>query len=311
MADISKITIASGTYNIKDDISRELAEKESKNKKYMGYIFCDNEYRQSVTYVRELLTRYKNAGFSEMQMLININSDGTIVEDETKLSDYNDIADELNIPITSVKFHGPYNSLNYQNIILRILNYFPNCKTVFCLNEQSQYIYDYFLGYPSVIKTNYPNIEKVGFTVSYNQAFWNNNITLEQWNTIVNVFDVIGVHIYPMCSNFNEASNCSYEKVLEAFNNPSLIIPWTKEIWITESGVLPYWQFMNSPEQYNLSLLTDNTFNINPQYIFYRALSECNISQKARKIIPWFIESGMSDPNHELFDILENIIKER
>ena len=311
MADISKITIESGTYDIKDEIARNMAIKESKNSKYVGYIYTDNEYRESIAYITELITRYKNAGFSELQMLITINDDGTIAQDESKLSDYSDIARDMGIPIKSVKFHGHYNALNYQDVLLRVLGYFEDCETVFCLNEQSQYIYDYFLSYPGIIKTNYPNIKKVGFTISYNQAFWSNTITLSQWTSIANVFDVIGVHMYPTCSSYSNPSNCRYDKVIDSFNKPDLILPWNKEIWITESGVLPYWQFMNNPENYDQTLLTDRTFTTDPQKIFYRALNNCNMAQKATKIIPFFIESGMSDPTHELFDILENIIKGR
>lgn len=36
-------------------------QKNERNSKYVAYIFCDNEYRQSINYVTELLTRYANA----------------------------------------------------------------------------------------------------------------------------------------------------------------------------------------------------------------------------------------------------------
>ena len=38
-------------------------QKNERNSKYIGYIFCDNEYRQSINYITELLTRYANARF--------------------------------------------------------------------------------------------------------------------------------------------------------------------------------------------------------------------------------------------------------
>lgn len=250
-------------------------------------------------------------GFKESQMTIHINNDGTLTEDKTKFTEYNNIANSLNIPITSVKFHGNYNAINYQNTILDVLTYFPNATTVFVLNEQLDKVFDYGLGYPAVIKNNFPNIKKVGFTINYNNGFYGNNVTPSQWESIINVYDVLGVHMYPSVSSFSNPSNCSYDKVINAFNNPTFICPWTKEIWITESGVLPYWQMMELPENWLLDKLTDKTFTTEPQKIFFRALNNCNMAQRATKIIPWFIESGMSDPNHELFDILENIIKNR
>jgi hypothetical protein len=286
-------------------------QKNERNSKYIAYIFCDNEYRQSINYITELLTRCANAGFKESQMTIHINDDGTLTENKTKFTEYNNIANSLNIPITSVKFHGNYNAINYQNTVLDVLTYFPNATTVFVLNEQLDKVFEYGLGYPAVIKNNFPNIKKVGFTCVYNQAFYGNNVTPTQWESIINVYDVLGVHMYPSVSSFSNPSNCSYDKVINAFNNPTFICPWTKEIWITESGVLPYWQMLELPENYRLNVLTDKTFNTEPQKIFFRALNNCNMAQRATKVIPWFLESGMSDTKHELFDILENIIKNR
>ena len=299
---------------IKDEKITFLQEKmieNSKNNKYITCIFCDNEYRQSIAYVRELLTRSSNAGFKESQMTIHINNDGTITEDATKFAEYNNIANELRIPITSVKFHGDYNSTNYINTIIEMLQYFPNATTVFIFNEQLQYIVENGLTYPNLIKTAFPNITKVGFTCAYNQCFYGNNLTENEWNLLDNNFDILGANIYPSVSTFIDSAYCNYENVINAFNYPNFICPWKKEIWITESGVLPYWQFMELPENYRVSNLTDLTKTTEPQKLFYRALANSNIAQKANKIIPWYIESGMSDENHELFDILKNIILSR
>ena len=49
-----EIKIKENTDNIKNN---------SKNSKYIGYIFCDTEHRQSINYITELLTRYANARF--------------------------------------------------------------------------------------------------------------------------------------------------------------------------------------------------------------------------------------------------------
>lgn len=318
MADISKIQIQNGVYNIKDETARQnistletTVDNNLRNSKYIAYIFCDNVYRQSLEYIQELLTRCKNAGFKESQMTIHINDDGTIVEDTTKFLDYNSIANELNIPITSVKFHGNYTATNYINVVLNILQYFTNAKTVFIFNEQLEDIVANGLTYPNLIKTQYSNIEKVGFTGAYNQCFYANTLTENDWVLIENSFDILGVNLYPSVSTFIDSSYCNYENVINAFNSPNFICPWKKETWITESGVLPYWQFMELPENYNIANLTDATRTTEPQKLFYRALANCNISQKANKIIPWFLESGMSDTNHELFDILKNIITNR
>lgn len=288
---------------------KPLIEDASRNSKWMSYLYVAEEARQSLDYVREMLNLCINAGFKECQMLINIESDGTLAEDATKFDDYNNIADELGIPITSFKVHGHYNYDNYQSLILSSLAHFPHVKTVFVMNEDADNVYEHGLNFPSVIKIAYPNVEKVGFTMSYGQAFRSNTITPTQWNSINEVFDVIGVHMYPSCTSYNNANQCTYDRVINAFNALGLDPNITKEIWITESGVLPYWQMLELPENYIFSKLSDTTFTIEPQRMFYRALSECDTAQKAAKIIPWYLESGKADNQHRLFDLLKNIIK--
>lgn len=301
---ISNTLIAEKIDNYYDKKVDEL----SRNNRYVAYIFCDNEYRQTIAYVTELLERSANAGFKESQMTIHINNDGTLVEDKAKFIQYNDIANKLNIPIKSVKFHGNYSATNYESVIIDCLNYFPDCEVVFVFNEQSQHIYQHGLSLPTLIKTAFSNVKKVGFTFAYNQAFVNNNITNSQMNSISEAYDLIGVHMYPSCSTYVDSANCTYERVLNAFNEPSFLLNWNKEIWLTESGVLPYWQMMELPENYDYSVLTDRTRTCEPQYLFFRALNNCNFAQRCKKIVPWYLESGMSDPKHELFDILHDIM---
>lgn len=287
-------------------------ELENRNKKYMLALFLDTAERQSEQYVTELMTYGANAGFGSCQMLIHIQSDGTLLEDKTKFSMYNTIANDLKIPIKSVKFHGSRNSVRYQENILDCLSYFPDAETVFVMNEQGDYIYTDGLGYPSIIKNQYPNIKKVGFTVSYSRGFYNMNgfnITPSQWNQVASVYDILGINVYPSCGSYSDAKNVDYEKIKSSFNLPPFVLKWFKDLWITESGVLPYWQMLELPESWNVSLLTDTTKDTTPQKLFFKALNESDIAKRADKIIPWYTESGMSDENHELFKILKSIIK--
>lgn len=70
-ADAQYIDLENGN-NIQDEINTInnklenqslIFQKNERNSKYIGYIFCDNEYRQSINYITELLTRYANARF--------------------------------------------------------------------------------------------------------------------------------------------------------------------------------------------------------------------------------------------------------
>ena len=304
--------VSKSDYELQEQISNnnEKIEEYTKNSKYVAPLFLDNEYRQSTTYVTNFLTNCVKAGFKESQMLINIQSDGTLLQDESKFTEYDSIATSLGIPITSIKFHGSYSYTNYLANVVRIIGEFANIKTCFIFNEQLSNCLNYGLTYPATIKATYPNI-KVGFTVQY-VATYQTGLTLANWNSLLSNYDVIGLHLYPSCTAFTDSKNCSFDKVLEAFNNPTNIIPWTKDIWITESGVLPYWQFLELPEGYDLSKLSDTTKTTDPQRLFYNALDKCNLSQRAIKICPWFLESGMTQETENLFtDILKNIILKR
>ena len=208
---------------------KPLIEDASRNSKWMCYLFTFEPARQSLSYVRNALKKFVYAGFKECQMLIDIKSDGTLSNDATKFDDYNSIADELGIPITSVKVSGSYNYDNYLQHILSSLAHFPHVKTVFVMNEDADNVYEHGLNFPSAIKTAYPNVEKVGFTMSYGQAFHSNTITPAQWNSINAAFDVIGVHMYPSCTSFNNANQCTYDRVIGAFNALNLDPYITKE----------------------------------------------------------------------------------
>lgn len=284
----------------------------SRNKKWTLALFLDTAERQAEEYVTELMTRGANAGFGSCQMIIHIQNDGTLVEDTTKFDLYNTIANSLHIPITSVKFHGSRNATRYSDVILECLAYFPDADTAFVMNEQADYIYSDGLGYPSIIKNAYANIKKVGFTVSYSRGFYNlngYNITPAQWNQVMSTYDILGMNVYPSCGNYQDYKNVEFAKIKSSFNIPPFLLNWNKELWVTESGVLPYWQMLELPESWNTALLSDTTKDTTPQKLFLKGLAESDIAERADKIVPWYVESGMSDTNHELFNILRTIMK--
>lgn len=63
MADGDNLQEEINTINNKLENQSLIFQKNERNSKYIGYIFCDNEYRQSIKYITELLTRYANARF--------------------------------------------------------------------------------------------------------------------------------------------------------------------------------------------------------------------------------------------------------
>ena len=280
------------------------------NSKYMLELYVGDEGRQSTGYVTNHIKNGKKAGFNEICLLIYLQSDGTTLEDITRFDEYNQIARDLEMPITCLKLHGTYTYPNYLSTLYEGLSKLPDVTTVFIFNEQFKDVYSHGLNFPKQIKQRFPQVKKVGCTVDYGTAFkdWNPK-TSDDIELLQSKYDILGVHMYPSCGNFAEARHTTYEQCIKAFNEFELLIPWKKEIWLTESGVLPYWQFLELPENYTIANLSDKERTIDPQRLFYRALFNCKLSQQAEIIIPWYTESWNYDDTVEMWEVIRHIIK--
>ena len=292
-----------------DTIQEDLDTIKS-NPKYMLELYVGDAGRQTTEYVRNHITRGKKAGFKDICILIYLESDGTTLEDVNRFEEYNQIANEIGMKIKVLKLHGSYKYPNYLSTLYDAISKLPDVDTVFIFNEQFKTVYEAGMNHPDLIKENCPQVKKVGCTVDYGTAFkdWNPTIadSVEQLQT---KYDILGVHMYPSCGSFSEARHTSYEQCIQAFNEFELLIHWKKELWITESGVLPYWQFLELPESYTVSNLTDLERTIDGQRLFYRALLNCKMAQQAEIIIPWYTESWNYDDTIEMWDVIGHIIK--
>ena len=269
--------------------------------KWIAYIFQDTPLRQSTEFFTDFITRCKKAGFAALQMTIHVNEDGTIIENESKFAEYNSIAEQIGISIVSVKMHGVYTYPNYFNHIKTALAAFPKVSTVFILNEDLTHAAQ---GVPIMnqIKQINPNI-RVGITGAYTDCFEG-----KRAYSGLDDYDILGVHMYPICAQYN--NTVIDETVIHEAFNRRMIIPWDKELWITECGVLPYLQFLNNPEQYSLDKLSDTNKNIEGQKAFYKELSKCNTAVRATHIVPWYMESFMdASLNYQMFNEFKSIIK--
>lgn len=274
--------------------------------KVMGCLFCDTLERQSDEYVDLYLKNCSSIGIRNIQFLIHIREDGSIQEDISKIPKYEEIANKYNITISSVKFHGKYTNLNYETNILNLIKKFKNLETVFVFNEQYDSIMGNGLDLPSKIKAILPKV-KVGCTMNYGSIFLYHNPKND--GTIQNYYDILGLNIYPSCGNRENIKLTTYEQCIEAFNNLSIRPKWQKDLWITESGVLPFWGFLESPEKYSVDLLADKTRTIAPQKLFYKALLQSNIFNRVSTVIPWYTESWQYEDTLKMWEIFGGFIK--
>ena len=234
-------------------------------------------------------------------MIIHVNEDGTIIENESKFAEYNSIAEQIGISIVSVKIHGVYTYPNYVDHIKTALTAFPKVSTVFILNEDLPHAAQ---GVPIMnqIKQISPNI-RVGITGAYTDCFEGKR----DYSGLDN-YDILGISMYPICAQYN--NTVIDETVIHEAFNRRMFIPWDKELWITECGVLPYMQFLNNPERYTIEKLTDTSKTIEGQKAFYKELSKCNTAVRATHIIPWYMESFMdASLNYKMFNEFKSIIK--
>lgn len=305
----AKAAEAANTAAIEAEATRAKAAEESiysaidadVSNKWIAYIFQDTPLRQTTEFFTDFITRCKKAGFAALQMTIHVNEDGSIIENESKFAEYNAIAEQVGISIVSVKMHGFYTYPNYFDHIKAALAAFPKTSTVFILNEDLVHAKQ---GLPIMnqIKQINPKI-RVGITGAYTDCFEGKRAYAGLDN-----YDILGVSMYPICAQYN--NTVVDETVIHEAFNRRMIIPWSKELWITECGVLPYLQFLNNPEQYSYDKLTDTNKTIEGQKAFYKELGKCDTALRATHIIPWYMESFMdASLNYQMFNEFKSIIK--
>lgn len=282
----------------------DLDKLTTQNSKYIAPLFFDTTYRQTEDYIKGYIQMCRKLGFGSSQMLVHIDNE-SIRQTTNTFVLANKYATMYNIPIKSIKFHGTATD-SYINFVLSVLDYFPNLETVFVLNEQLKTAHTH-TDYVVKIKTK-NNKLKVGVTGDYYTCFRNQpEITEVNLTTIENNFDILGVNFYPSCSNFY--SSCLNPcDVSEKINNNKISLKWSKELWCTEVGVLPYLQMLNMPSEYDLTKLTNKSPDYNAQFLFYCSCFNSNVLKNCAKICPWYIENWYDQNNKEYLDKMQNLI---
>lgn len=276
----------------------------TQNSKFMCPLFFDTDERQSEQYIAGYIKLARELGFGSCQMLAHIDN-GVVMQKPNTFVWANKYASMYNVPITSLKVHGTVDT-KYINTVLPLLDYFPHLKTVFILNEQFN-IAKYNTNMVVRIKEK-NNKLKVGITADTSQCFWNSpSISPSDIAIIENNYDILGVNFYPSCNNFY-SSDLNIDKMQAKINNQILTLPWNKEIWVTECGVLPYEQFLCQPWQYDITNITDKTKNTYAQYLFYSCCFNHPVLKNAEIVVPWFFENWYDTNDVEFLNKMKNLI---
>lgn len=276
----------------------------TQNSKFMCPLFFDTDKRQSEQYIAGYIKLARKLGFGSCQMLAHIDN-GVVMQKQNTFIWANKYATMYNVPITSLKVHGTVDS-NYISTALPLLDYFPNLKTVFIINEQFADVKNHTDFAVKIKEKN--NKLKVGITANTFQCFWNSpSISPSDMAIIENNFDILGVNFYPSCNNFY-SSDLNPDKMQAKINNQIFTLDWNKEIWVTECGVLPYDQFLCQPWQYDFTKITNKTKNTYAQYLFYSCCFNHPVLKNAKIVVPWYFENWYDINDTEFLNKMKNLI---
>lgn len=276
----------------------------TQNSKFMCPLFFDTDERQSEQYIAGYIKLARKLGFGSCQMLAHIDN-GVVMQKQNTFVWANKYATMYNVPITSLKVHGTVDS-NYISNALPLLDYFPNLKTVFIINEQFADAKNHTDFAVKIKEKN--NKLKVGITGDTTQCFWNSpSISPSDMAIIENNFDILGVNFYPSCNNFY-SSDLNPDKMQSKINNQIFTLAWNKEIWVTECGVLPYEQFLCQPWQYDFTKITNKTKNTYAQYLFYSCCFNHPVLKNAEIVVPWYFENWYDTNDTEFLNKMKNLI---
>jgi len=289
--------------NLENNLT-DLTLATTQNSKFMCPLFFDTDARQSEQYISGYIKLARDLGFGSCQMLAHIDN-GVIMQRPNTFVLANKYATMYNVPITSLKVHGTVDS-NYISTALPLLDYFPNLKTVFIINEQFADSKNHTDFAVKIKEKN--NKLKVGITADTFQCFWNSpSISPADMAIIENNFDILGVNFYPSCNNFY-SSDLNPDKMQAKINNQILTLSWNKEIWVTECGVLPYEQFLCKPHLYNFDYITNKTKNTYAQYLFYSCCFNHPVLKNAEIVVPWYFENWYDTNDTEFLNKMKNLI---
>lgn len=289
--------------NIKNNINN-LISATTQNSKFMCPLFFDTDKRQSEQYIAGYIKLARKLGFGSCQMLAHIDN-GVVMQKQNTFVWANKYATMYNVPITSLKVHGTVDN-NYISTALPLLDYFPNLKTVFIINEHLADVKNHTDFAVKIKEKN--NKLKVGITADTVQSFSNApSISPSDMAIIENNFDILGINFYPSCNNFY-SSDLNPNNMQAKINNQILTLPWNKEIWVTECGVLPYEQLLCQPWVYTFTELTNKTKNTYAQYLFYSCCFNHPLLKNAEIVVPWYFENWYDTNDTEFLNKMKNLI---
>lgn len=198
----------------------------------------------------------------------------------------------------SLKVHGYTSSPSaYGNLVsnyLDSLSYAPN--TVFIYNEPGK---DYITANESTMLSTISAIKAKGYTVGIPL----NYPSMQVADKLIARCDIVGINLYP---SLGYSLTYSVESMMKALSDSfnAMTAGITKNIWITEAGILPRKCFLFAPEVYNpddgyptdSSIGREVDYNVATSY--YRAAIKA-LSNCCDNLLLWYGETSLVDDNAE------------
>ena len=256
----------------------------------------DNHTEQ---YIETTINKMYKAGFTGIVLLAHITASGEINETIEALNYAKDYAISKGLICDTLKFHYKFGTQAiYSQAVTTTLNLVKPIRTVYLYNESNDFIDNNL----EIVNAFISTIKDLGYKVGISNDFGGiNRLKIkEEYQNILSNLDIVGYNYYPRISipGKNGNSNLS-EKIWDSFaeNNFKSIFEG-KEFTLSETGILPFMEFLEQPSLYRIQDFPTSTPTPNAQKIyFYGLLKNINLNV-VDKIFLWFTES-FSDETYD------------
>lgn len=280
MADISKIQIQNGVYDIKDVTARNNLENfinnEKKFEKFKPVVYASMYMLDHTTdVIKERILKWKKMGCYGIIVLINFNSSLNLVDDLSKVLELMNYAKNNGLIVNTLKFHAPIDSnisvetlTTYEtqlNYVLSQLNASDfGIKRIAIFNELNNVTENSSVEIKNKAISIINGLQNAGYqvTIPVSNLEYGLGRMIYYSPTICNNLDFFSFNYYQSFQfkkelTTEEDSIFAWSKSLDATYNYLEKYP-TKSIVLSETGCLNNWQNMIDPSDYTLNQFPAN-----------------------------------------------------
>jgi hypothetical protein len=299
-ADFNYILLDNGLYANKISNSQNSIKKSNLTKTFASLWIVDNH---TESYIKARIVMYYKAGITGIVLLAHI-ANGAITETIEGLNFAKNYAISKGMECNTIKFHFSFGSHDlYKSLVLSTLTAVQGITNVYVYNEANAFIEENIADIVTFINVLKSLNYKVGMSCT-SQGFRDLNVK-ESWQPITTALDIVGYNFYPrICAPGIKGTSAKSVAVWNEIDNYRDRFP-DKKVVISETGILPYMEFLEQPSLYRIQDYATQTPTVDAQKMFfYGLLNKLNLNV-VDGIYFWFTESWTD----ETIDFISQYIK--